>query len=68
MCLKVQHKNCRLLDDIKRIHPNIKMRMENTSIPNEINLCDSALKDSIPFLDTSLMVNEGKINIDWGLG
>ena len=58
---QVLHK---LICDINSIHPNIKLTMEHTSIPGELNPCECPEKPSISFLDTSLIVQDGKIYTD----
>ena len=55
-----------IYDEINQLHPTLKFTMEHTSIPNEPkeDRCDCEFKSSIPFLDTSLSLENGKIEID----
>ena len=55
-----------LYDEINKIHPTLKFTMVHTTIENEPeeDRCDCEKTDSIPFLDTLLKIEEGKIYID----
>ena len=53
-----------VITEINKIHPNIKLTMQHTYIMNETNPCNCPPKQSIPFLDTSLMIKDGKIQVD----
>ena len=57
---KTLHK---ILDEINGIHPNIKLTMNHTSI-DEDDPCDCPKKETIPFLDVSLSIKNGKIETD----
>ena len=58
----------RFLDEITLISPSIKFMMQHTKKvsddDSENQICKCELCDSIPFLDTSLSIREGKINSD----
>ena len=56
----------RLYEEINRIHPTLKFTMVHTTIENELDedRCDCAETDSIPFLDTLLKIENGRIDID----
>ena len=55
-----------LLDDMNKIHPTLKFTMTHTTVESEedIDKCDCQYTPSIPFLDTSLSIKEGKIVVD----
>ena len=55
-----------LFDQINRIHPSIKFTMEHTSPENETEeeSCSCPKKKSVPFLDTSCSIQEGKVMFD----
>ena len=55
-----------LLKEINKIHPNIKLTMSHTSIISEptISKCECEERDSIPFLDVSCKIVDGKIVTD----
>ena len=55
-----------IYDEINKLHPTLKFTMEHTSIPDEPkeDRCDCEYKSSIPFLDTSLSLENGKVEID----
>ena len=57
---KALHK---ILDEINEIHPNIKLTMNHTSI-DEDESCDCPIKETIPFLDVSMSIKNGKIETD----
>ena len=56
----------KLLEDINKIHPNIKFTMTHTT-PNsepETSRCSCPPKESVQFLDTSCSLKEGRIIVD----
>ena len=55
-----------LLKEINKIHPNIKLTMSHTSMISEPNIskCECEERDSIPFLDVSCKIVDGKIVTD----
>ena len=53
----------RILDDINEIHPSIRLTMSHTSIEEE-EPCDCPKKETIPYLDVSLSIKNGKIDTD----
>ena len=55
-----------MYDEINKIHPTLKFTMVHTSIEGEpeIDKCNCEPTNSIPFLDTSLSIQNGKIDID----
>ena len=55
-----------LFKKINQIHPTLKFTMVHTSVDKESeeNKCDCTKTTSIPFLDTSLKIENGKIDID----
>ena len=55
-----------IYEEINSIHPTLKFTMEHTSIENEPqeDRCACEEKQSIPFLDTSLSIENGRIEID----
>ena len=55
-----------LLDDMNKIHPTLKFTMAHTTLINEPeeDRCDCQPQISIPFLDTSLKLENGKIEVD----
>ena len=54
-----------LYEEINTLHPSLKFTMEHTSVENEPDedKCDCQPKTSIPFLDTSLSIEKGQIEI-----
>ena len=48
---------------MNKIHPNIKFTMNHTSADweSQEEKCDCDIKTSIPFLDTSLSIEDGEI-------
>jgi hypothetical protein len=56
----------RLLQRMCEIHPNIKFTMKHTTNIHEepSNKCDCVEENSIPFLDTSLSIEDGQIIVD----
>ena len=50
------------MKEINKIHPNIKLTMSHTSIISEptISKCECEERDSIPFLDVSCKIVDGK--------
>ena len=57
------HKLFKVMDSI---HPSIKFTMKHTTSINELteDKCDCETKNSIPFLDTSISIEDGKIIVD----
>ena len=55
-----------LLLEMCKINPNIKFTMKHTTNEHEsgYDKCDCPTETSIPFLDTSLSIHNGKIEID----
>ena len=55
-----------IYEEINRLHPTLKFTMEHTSIQNEPeeDRCSCEEKYSIPSLDTSLSIENGRIEID----
>ena len=55
-----------LYEEINKIHPTLKFTMIYTTIDNkpDEDRCDCEKTESIPFLDTSLKMENGKIDID----
>ena len=53
-------------DDINRVHPTLKFTLQHTSLESEApeDKCSCENKTSIPFLDTSCSIENGKIVID----
>ena len=56
----------RLLEEINKIHPQIRLTMSHTSVPGELleDQCDCEKKSEIPFLDTLCSLKDGKIETD----
>ena len=56
----------RLLDEMNNIHPSIKFTMTHTTPLSEMNnpCCACPIKTSIPYLDTSCSIKNGKIILD----
>ena len=53
------------LSELNNIHPSIKFTMSHTTPPNVENPgCDCTPQQSIPFLDTSCRISDGKIVTD----
>ena len=57
----------RLYDEINRIHPKLKFTMNHTFVENERPevRCNCEPIYSIPFLDTSLKIENGRIIVDF---
>ena len=55
-----------LFSEMNEIHPTLKFTLDHTSPENEKeeDKCDCPEKKSIPFLDTSLSIKNGKIEVD----
>ena len=55
-----------LLQDMNSIHPTLKFTMSHISLAAEPmeDRCDCPFTESIPFLDTSLSIENGKIQVD----
>ena len=56
----------KVFDAINKLHPNIKFTMNHTTPKSELKeeQCDCELKSSIPFLDTSVSIENGEIVVD----
>ena len=53
------------LDEINNLHPSIKFTMSHTTPPNiEKPACDCKAEQSLPFLDTSCKILDGRIVTD----
>ena len=55
-----------MYEEINQIHPTIKFTMVHTTndLEPEEDRCDCPSRKSIPFLDTSLCLEKGKIEIE----
>ena len=55
----------KMYEEINQIHPTLKFTMEHTTPEHEPeeDRCDCERKTSIPFLDTSLSIEKGRIEI-----
>ena len=51
-------------EEVNNIHETIKFTFQHTSIIDEFNPCRCPSTQTIPFLDTSLSIQNGKINVD----
>ena len=53
-------------NDMNKIHPNLKFTLKHTAIENEApeDKCTCEESYSIPFLDTSLSLKDGRIEVD----
>ena len=49
-----------LLENVNKIHKNIKFTLKHTSIVGEANPCDCEFSESISFLDTSLVIKNSE--------
>jgi hypothetical protein len=56
----------KFIKEINQIHPAIKITMSHTSIIGEDNdsRCSCPEQKSIPYLDTSLSIKNGKVSVD----
>ena len=56
----------KLLEEINKIHPSIKLTMSHTSLSSEnvSSKCECEESDSIPFLDVLCSIKDGKIVTD----
>ena len=56
----------KFIQEINKIHPAIRLTMSHTSIPGEANdlRCSCLEQQSVPYLDTSLSMKNGKISVD----
>ena len=56
----------KLISEINKIHPAINFTMTHTSIEGDElhQRCSCPEQNSIPFLDTSLSIKEGKMSVD----
>ena len=54
------------LDDMNNLHPTLKFTITHTSVKNEQieNRCNCEQRDSIPYLDTLLSIENGRIEVD----
>ena len=52
-----------LLNEINQIHPNIQLTMQHTSI-DEPDPCSCPVTHAIPYLDTCISIQDGKIITD----
>ena len=54
------------LEEMNKIHPTLKFTMNHTSVDDEAaeDKCSCSNQKSIPFLDTSLSLENGKIEVD----
>ena len=62
--LKEQQKNLhKMFDEINEIHPNLKFTFNHTTPDEEAkeDRCNCMKKKAIPFLDTLLSIENGKI-------
>ena len=55
-----------LFEEMNKIHPTLKFTLNHTSPDNEAeeDRCQCEIKKSIPFLDTSITIINGKIDLD----
>ena len=55
-----------LFEEINKIHPTLKFTMSHTSIKDEPleERCNCEETNSIPFLDTSLSIENGRVEVD----
>ena len=56
----------RLFEDMNKIHPTLKFTMAHTTpeLESEEDKCDCEKTKSIPFLDTSISIENGRIEVD----
>ena len=54
----------KFLEDINKIHPNIKFTMTHTTPPEMYGQCSCEALDAVPFLDTKCSIKEGFIKTD----
>ena len=56
----------RLFDDMIKIHPTLKFTMNHTTPESEAeeDSCDCEKQKSIPFLDTDISIENGRIEVD----
>ena len=52
----------KFLSDLNSLHPNIKFTLSHVTHPGDS--CDCPTSTSIPFLDTSVSINDNKIITD----
>ena len=57
---------CTFLEEMNKINPTLKFTMTHTSVIEEAleERCSCPNRNSIPFLDTSLSLEDGKIEVD----
>ena len=55
-----------LFEEMNKIHPSLKFTINHTSPDNEAeeDKCQCEVQKSIPFLDTSITIKNGKIDLD----
>ena len=55
-----------IYEEINKIPPSLKLTFEHTSVENEPeeDICDCQLKKSIPYLDTKLRIENGRVEVD----
>ena len=55
-----------LFNDMNKIHPTLKFTLNHTTPENEADCdhCNCEAKTSVPFLDTSISIEQGKIEVD----
>ena len=56
-----------LFNEMNKIHPTLKFTMNHTTPQHEENeedKCECIRQNSIPFLDTSLSIENGKVDVD----
>ena len=55
-----------LFQDMNKIHPTLKFTLKHTTPQGEAasNRCECKYQESIPFLDTSLFMEDGRIEVD----
>ena len=53
-----------LMEEINNIHPNIKFTYQHTTPESETDRCGCSSKTFIPYLDTSVSIHKGKIDVD----
>ena len=54
----------KFVEEINKIHPNMKFTIEHTTPMSGNNPCECQPKLSVPFLDTSCSIEDGQIIFD----
>ena len=54
----------KLLEEINKLHPNIKFTMTHTTPSEMYGQCECEPLDAVPFLDTKCSIKEGVISTD----